>query len=79
MVSKQYEKGISGVLEVIRIKEIANASDEFMVIFEKTPIHEVLLQRREYAIKLTSSIHISEDSMRMLEFYDNKIREFFLI
>lgn len=63
--------------DYIRIQDIANGSDEEIKMFSKTPISDLLKQRREIA-----RLYLEEktnEGFEMLEYADNELRKFFFL
>jgi hypothetical protein len=65
--------------ELIIIKELANTPDERIDMFKDTPIINLLRERRSFAKMIVNFGTPLDDHLRMLEMYNNKIKEFFNI
>jgi hypothetical protein len=75
---KEYEKNTAINKDFFTVQNIANSPDEVIEMFKETPIYNVLLQRREFCIKL-SHRPIGEKEFNMLEMYNKNIKEFFFL
>jgi len=69
----------SGDENILKIRNIANCSDEVIKMFSKTPIKTLLKQRREYCRIILEKNLLERDDIRMLEMYDKQISNFFEI
>ena len=65
-------------MRYFKLQNIANGSDEAIKMFENTPIHRLLLERREFA-RLSMKKIVAGNDYGMLEIYNDNLKEFFNI
>ena len=62
----------------IRIRNIANGSDDAIELFKDTPIYNSLLKRRLIAKEFDCDF-LNEDKFRLFQLIENEIKQFLLI
>lgn len=60
------------------IRKVAQIPDESLERFRKTPIYDLLKERREFCREAQKQ-ELTEDLERMFEMYNDRIKDFFLI
>lgn len=60
------------------IRSVAGTPDDVLEIFSKTPVYNLLKQRREFCRNVEKQL-LTEELERMFEFYNVQIKQFFLI